>query len=194
VPGYITNQRRAYEEQALLLYTLASNSGVLLAGAQLQLPALNSNDNSCLQEVPCQLCFPPVVVLCSARGESTGSPSTAVAGAAVAAYLNNNAEAAPCRVQLLEHRDLSGCTLEELCFALEEGELNASKLGQAAADALLHRAMAAGDDELLLMLVQAGVCLQSSQLALQLLLSYACQGLVSLFPPLAQCCTQTNRL
>jgi hypothetical protein len=35
--------------------------------------------------------------------------------------------------------------------------------------------MDAGDDELLLMLVQADVCLRCSHLALQLLLDYACQ-------------------
>lgn len=41
--------------------------------------------------------------------------------------------------------------------------------------ALLHRSMEAGDDELLLMLVQADVCLRCSHSSLQLLLDYACQ-------------------
>jgi hypothetical protein len=171
----ITNQRRAYEEQPLLLYVLGNNSGVLQAGAQLQLPALNTGDKGCLQDTPCQLCFPPVVVLCSARG-GVGKPNSAAPGA-IAAHWDSTGAAAACSVQLLQDcaADLPSCTLEELCSAVEEGALDASSISQAAADALLQRAMAAGDDELLLMLVQADVCLRCSQLALQLLLGYACQ-------------------
>ena len=69
--------------------------------------------------------------------------------------------------------DLDSCTLAELCLLLEEGMLDGSSLGQVAADALLHRAMSARDEELLLMLVQADVCQRCSQAALQLLLNYA---------------------
>jgi hypothetical protein len=155
----ITNQRRAYEEQPLLLYTLASNSGVLPAGAQLQLPALKINDSRCLQEVPCQLFFPPVVVLCSARGDSTGKQAPTRHTGAAAGWDSSNG-AAVCCSQLLDQvtGDLTTCTLEDIFSGLEEGEFDASSIGQAAADALLHRAMAAGDDELLLMLVQACAC------------------------------------
>ncbi|WIA32448.1 hypothetical protein OEZ86_003270 [Tetradesmus obliquus] len=150
----ITNQRRAYEEQPLLLYTLASNSA-LAPGAQLQLPAFGTEDGGCLQETPCRLGLPPVVVLCSARGDAS-KPSAAVIGATAARW-NSNAGAADCVVQLLREgaADLSGCPLDEICSAVEEGDLDASSISQATADALLHKAMAAGDDELLLMLVQA---------------------------------------
>ncbi|WIA32447.1 hypothetical protein OEZ86_003269 [Tetradesmus obliquus] len=174
----ITNQRREYEEQPLLLYALASNSGALPAGAQLQLPALSTEGGGCLQETPCKLGFPPVVVLCSARGDA-GKPSAAVIGATAARW-NSNAGAA----------DLSGCTLDELCSAVEEGDLDASSICQATADMLLHRAMAAGDDELLLMLVQADVCLRCSQPSLQLLLAYACQrNLLPLAETVLHCTT-----
>uniref|UniRef100_A0A383WLY0 Ion transport domain-containing protein n=1 Tax=Tetradesmus obliquus TaxID=3088 RepID=A0A383WLY0_TETOB len=174
----ITNQRREYEEQPLLLYALASNSGALPAGAQLQLPALSTEGGECLQETPCKLGFPPVVVLCSARGDA-GKPRAAVIGATAARW-NSNAGAA----------DLSGCTLDELCSAVEEGDLDASSISQATADMLLHRAMAAGDDELLLMLVQADVCLRCSQPSLQLLLAYACQrNLLPLAETVLHCTT-----
>lgn len=135
----ITNQRRAYEEQPLLLYTLASNSGVLPAGAQLQLPAFASGGvDRCLQDGPCGLLFPPAIVLCSARGStSKPNPASALAGLTAA----DGCGSLPRGFQLLEYasHDLASCSLEDVCLLLEEGLLDASSLDQAAADALLHR-------------------------------------------------------
>jgi hypothetical protein len=169
---YITNQRRTYEEQPLLLYTLASNRGVLPAGTQLQLPALNEDERS-LQETPCRLHVPAVVVLCSARGDAS---KQGLAGATAAAVPpgSDSSSTGP-GMQLLDQvaGDLTACTLEDVFSALKEGMFDAASLSRDAADVLLHRSMAAGDDELLLMLVQADVCLRCSQLALQALLSYA---------------------
>jgi hypothetical protein len=175
----ITNQRHAYEEQPLLLYTLASNSGVLPAGRQLQVPGFASfGADSCLQDAPCGLIFPPAVVLCSVRSNASKSTPPAAASAAASALTAADGfrDSFPGGYPLLEYAtDLASCTLAELCLLLEEGMLDASSLGQVAADGLLQRAMSARDDELLLMLVQADVCLRCSQAALQLLLAYACQ-------------------
>jgi hypothetical protein len=152
---------------------LGSNSGVLQAGAQLQLPPL-SNDEEGLQETPFQLCVPPVIILCSARSDA--SKQGAAAATAAKNWDSSTGTAVYC-VPLLDQvaGDLTACTLEDVFSLLEEGVFDASSISQAAADALLQRAMAAGDDELLLMLVQADICLRCSQLALQLLLGYACQ-------------------
>jgi hypothetical protein len=171
----ITNQRRDYEEQPLLLYTLASNSGVLPAGRQLQLPGFALfGGNSSEQSAPCGLVFPPAIVLCRVR--SNTSKHNPPAGASPLMAADGFRDSFPGGCPLLEDApDLESCTLADLCLLLEEGMLDASSLGQVAADALLHRAMSARDDELLLMLVQADVCLRCSQAALQLLLNYACQ-------------------
>jgi hypothetical protein len=167
----ITNQRRTYEEQPLLLYTLASNRGVLPAGAQLQLPPLNA-DERCLQDTPCGLHVPAVVVLCSARGDASKQGL-----AAAAMPRGSDSSSIGPSMQLLDQiaGDLTACTLEDIFSALEEGMFDAASLSRDAADVLLHRSMAAGDDELLLMLVQADVCLHCSQLSLQELLGYACK-------------------
>jgi hypothetical protein len=141
----ITNQRSAYAEQPLLLYTLASNSGVLPPGAQLQLPGLSSADGSGPQEAPCQLVFPPAVVLCNARGDTTKlTPAAASAVSTITAqtiHQNGRGDSMPGGLQLLavDTDNLATCPLEDVCFALEEGMFDASNLGQAAADALLHR-------------------------------------------------------
>ena len=144
----ITNQRRAYEEQPLLLYTLASNSGVLPAGRQLQVPgfASFSPSDSSLRVAPCGLLFLPAVVLCSVRSHASKPPPPAAASAAVLAptAADGFRDSFPGGYPLLEYAtDLESCTLAELCLLLEEGMLDASSLGQVAADALLHRAMSA---------------------------------------------------
>lgn len=172
----ITNQQRAYEEQPLLLYTLASSSGVLPAGKQLVLPRFASFCT--VTYTPRGLHFPPAVVLCSVKG-SANKPSPGAAAPTSAAVADGPRESPWDGLELLECvcvcRDLASCTLEEICLLLEEGHLDTTNMGRAAADALLHRSMAAGDDELLLMLVQADVCLRCSHSVQQLLLTYACQ-------------------
>jgi hypothetical protein len=174
----LTNQRHAYEEQPLLLYALASSSGVLPAGKQLLLPSFaDFGVDGC---APHGLLFPPAVLLCGVKGTAVTSKTSAAAaaptGASALVLPGGFRESLPGGLQLLEcATDLAACTLEEICVLLEGGQLDAASLGQAAADALLHRSMTAGDDELLLMLVQADVCLRCSHSALQLLLTYACQ-------------------
>jgi hypothetical protein len=171
----ITNQRRAYEEQPLLLYALASNSGVLPAGRQLQLPGFASfGCNSSEQSAPCGLLFPPAIVLCGVRSHTNKPNPPAAASALMAADGCQDSVHGGCPL-LEEVPDLESCTLAELCLLLEEGMLDTSSLSHVAADALLHRAMSARDDELLLMLVQADVCMRCSHAALQFLLSYTCQ-------------------
>jgi hypothetical protein len=138
----ITNQRRAYEEQPLLLYTLASDSGVLPAGAQLQLPAFASHGvDSCLSDGPCGLLFPPAIVLCSARGSASKPHPAAAPASATGLTAADGCGSLPRGFQLLEYAsyNLASCSLEDVCLLLEEGLLDASSLDQTAADALLHR-------------------------------------------------------
>lgn len=75
----ITNQRRAYKEQPLLLYALASNSGVLPAGRQLQLPGFASfGCNSSEQSAPLAWhagCSSHQQSSCAASGATPTSPT-----------------------------------------------------------------------------------------------------------------------
>lgn len=139
---------------------------MLPAGKQLQLPGLAFCDtDSGLQG----LLFPPALVLCSIRGK--GSKPAAVV---VADGCRDSLQGG---LQMVEFalNDLASCNLEDISVLLEEGHLDVASLDKAAADMLLKRCMAAGDDELLLMLVQADACLRCSMMPLQQLLEYACK-------------------
>lgn len=172
----ITNQRKTYEEQPLLLYAIASNNGVLPECSLVQMPGYATGP-AALQNAPGQLFFPPALVFCSSKSHANKhNPAAAVAGSAAGATAADGSSM-PGGLQFLEVHmdDLAYSPLEDVCYVLEEGMFDASSLSQAAADALLHRSMAAGDDELLLMLVQADACLRCSHGALQLILDYAYQ-------------------
>jgi hypothetical protein len=80
-------------------------------------------------------------------------------------------------------------TLQQIYTNIEEGVLDPSGLDAAAAGDLLSRVMLAGDDELLLMLVEAGIGSVLSPVCLQQLLQYA---MLEELPWLAQLVVQST--
>jgi hypothetical protein len=64
-------------------------------------------------------------------------------------------------------------TLQQIYTSVAEGVLDPSGLDGTAARDLLSRVLLAGDDELLLMLVEAGMCAALSPVCLQQILQYA---------------------
>jgi hypothetical protein len=80
-------------------------------------------------------------------------------------------------------------TLQQIYTNIEEGVLDPSGLDAAAARDLLSRVMLAGDDELLLMLVEAGMGSALSPVCLQQLLQYA---MLEELPWLAQLVVQST--
>lgn len=151
----ITNQRRMYQEQVLLVFRLTGDRGLVSPGEEIQLP------HTAAPEHPAggQPYYSHVLCLCPVTDNS-------LSGAGCLSPSPNK------RVRK-DPNSLCSCSLLEIYMGLEDGTFDPIQLSRAAADSLLKRSMAAVDDELLFMLVEAGIGTCSSLPCLQLLLQYA---------------------
>lgn len=151
----VTNQRRIYQEQVLVVFRLSGDHGLVSPGEEIQLPytAVPVEQAGGQPYFSHVLCLRPVSDD-SLSGAGCLTPTT-----------KQRARKDP--------NSLCSCSLLEIYMALENGTFDPLQLSIAAADSLLKRAMAAGDDELLFMLVEAGTGACSSLPCLQLLLQYA---------------------
>lgn len=149
----VTNQRRLYYEQVLLVFRLRGNHGYLLPGEDIQLP-YTATRRDVETEQPF---FSHVICLRPAREVSASGAGDAV-----------NKQSS-----FTSARPLNSYSLPEICMALEDGVFSPAELGRRDANELLRRSIAVGDDELLFMLVDGGVGACCCQPTLQLLLQYA---------------------
>jgi hypothetical protein len=152
-----TNQRRAYQEQALTVWRAQRP---LSSGFELSLPVPASSESAGKGfGAPA---YGYVLCLCTARGAAgvtAGGPGRA---ASIAALLMHSKDS-----------NSATATLQQIYTNVEEGALDPAGLSSTAARDLLSRVMLAGDDELLLMLVEAGMGAALSPVCLQQLLQYA---------------------
>lgn len=145
----VTNQRRCYQDQALTVWEARRH---MAPGTEAVLPApLDSTAQT-------GLCAPTFgYVLCLRQAAAFTSNV-----ACLAAKLLHNKETDP-----------AACSLQQIYCSLEEGTYDPTALNPTAAHNLVTRVMVAGDDELLLMLVEAGITECCSQTCLQQLMQYA---------------------
>eukprot|EP00878_Enallax_costatus_P018130 GHUV01019076.1.p1 GENE.GHUV01019076.1~~GHUV01019076.1.p1 ORF type:complete len:309 (+),score=91.45 GHUV01019076.1:3193-4119(+) len=144
----VTNQRLMYEQQVLHVYKFIDNNGITHPGQEVQLPYSPPQQLSSIQPYYSHiLCLHPA----SRSSVSGGGNSMDLQKQAVGARLG----------------------LQEIYSGLEDGSFNPKMLTITEADALLHRAMAAVDDELLFMLFEADIAGHCSRPCLQLVLQYA---------------------
>lgn len=137
------------------MFRLRGNHGCLQPGEELELPYTSQRSEAATE----QPYFSHVMCLRPAK-DAAASPAGS-AGGSGAGQLSDAARA------------LSSYSLAEVCTALEDGIFDPAELDRSNADDLLGDAIAAGDDELLFMLVDGGIGVSCSQPSLQLLLQYA---------------------
>lgn len=163
-----TNQRRAYQHQALTVWEAPRR---MAPGTEVVLPApLNATAHS-------GLCAPAFgYVLCLRQ----------VAGLA--------SNAACLAAKLLQSKDTNPatCSLQQIYHSIEEGTFDPSVLNPADADNLVSRVIAEGDRELLLMLVKAGITESCSTECLQQLLQFAMLASVQCLAEEVVTCTQVE--
>lgn len=149
----VTNQHFIYEEQVLHVYMFIDNHGIIQAGESVKVPYAPEQQLSSSRPY-----YSHVVCLSTSLHPVSGS---SVSGPGNNIDLQNQA-AGPVRLGL-----------QEIHSGLEDGSFDPSKLSVVEADTLLNHAMAAGDDELLFMLLEGGTASSSSRPCLQLVLQYA---------------------
>ncbi|WIA08146.1 hypothetical protein OEZ85_007602 [Tetradesmus obliquus] len=170
-----TNQRRPYQEQALTVWRAHRP---LSSGFELSLPVpLNSESAGSGSGAPA---FGYVLCLCAARGATAGSAGGPGRTASIATQLMHSKDSNP-----------ATATLQQIYTNVDEGVLDPSTLDATAARDLLSRVLLAGDDELLLMLVEAGMGTALRPVCLQQILQYA---MLEELPSLAQLVVQSTEV
>uniref|UniRef100_A0A383VLG3 Uncharacterized protein n=1 Tax=Tetradesmus obliquus TaxID=3088 RepID=A0A383VLG3_TETOB len=170
-----TNQRRPYQEQALTVWRAHRP---LSSGFELSLPVpSNSESAGSGSGAPA---FGYVLCLCAARGAAAGSAGGPGRAASIAAQLMHSKNSNP-----------ATATLQQIYTNVDEGVLDPSTLDATAARDLLSRVLLAGDDELLLMLVEAGMGSALGPVCLQQILQYA---MLEELPSLAQLVVQSTEV
>lgn len=145
----VTNQHFLYEEQVQHVYKLIDNHGILQQGENIRLPSAPQQQLSSKQPYYSHVvCLHPI-----SRSSTSGGGSTM--------DLHKYA-AGPVRLGL-----------QEIYSGLEDGSFDLRKLSIIESDTLLHRALAAEDEELLFMLLESGDSPHFSRPCLQLVLKYA---------------------
>lgn len=170
-----TNQRRPYQEQALTVWRAHRPHS---SGFELSLPVpSNSESAGSGSGAPA---FGYVLCLCAARGATAGSAGGPGRTASIATQLMHSKDSSP-----------ATATLQQIYTNVDEGVLDPSTLDATAARDLLSRVLLAGDDELLLMLVEAGMGTALGPVCLQQILQYA---MLEELPSLAQLVVQSTEV
>ncbi|WIA28220.1 hypothetical protein OEZ86_010778 [Tetradesmus obliquus] len=170
-----TNQRRPYQEQALTVWRAHRPHS---SGFELSLPVpSNSESAGSGSGAPA---FGYVLCLCAARGATAGSAGGPGRTASIATQLMHSKDSNP-----------ATATLQQIYTNVDEGVLDPSTLDATAARDLLSRVLLAGDDELLLMLVEAGMGTALGPVCLQQILQYA---MLEELPSLAQLVVQSTEV